>query len=443
MLVPEELGGGNVSGDGVADLAMVAEQLGKTVAPGPLYPVSTVLAGLVDSIDPQSHAATVEALVAGETVASWAVYEPGRGWAPHEPSVVATRTESGYRIDGVKDRVEAGAQSGLLLGGADRRRRGPIPGSDRRIRGAGRASTVDRFGQAVARVHFDGVEVDQSAAVGCSAELIDRQSQIAQVLQCAEVVGILQTVFDFTVAWALDRHSFGRPLASYQALKHRFADMKMWLEACRATTNAAVAAISSHSADAALTASIAKSYVGEMATEIIQGCVQMHGGIGVTWEHDLHVYLRRAVLYRSMFGAGRTQPAGVPAAGGGTTGTEVRLMTETYRAGSTASGATESIDEFRARAKAWLAEHMPPIDPAHPPAAHRDEERCRLRARELQSGSMKADSPGFAFPASTAAWVWTTSIRRRSTRKASATRCRYPQHADVHHLRRDAARHRQ
>src|SRR6202167_6283013 len=116
LLVPEELGGGSVSGDGVADLAMVAEQLGKTVAPGPLYPVSSVLAGLVNSADPQSHAATIEALIAGETVASWAVYEPGQGWAPHEPSVTATSTESGYRIDGVKDRVEAGAQSNLLLG---------------------------------------------------------------------------------------------------------------------------------------------------------------------------------------------------------------------------------------------------------------------------------------------------------------------------------------
>jgi alkylation response protein AidB-like acyl-CoA dehydrogenase len=156
-----------------------------------------------------------------------------------------------------------------------------------------------------ARVHFDGVDVEHSAAVGSVAEtagLIERQSQIAQLLQCAEVVGILQTVFDFTVAWALDRHTFGRPLASYQALKHRFADMKMWLEACRATTTAAVAAISARSSEAGLSASIAKSYVGEMAPQIVQGCVQMHGGIGVTWEHDLHLYLRRVVLYRSMFG---------------------------------------------------------------------------------------------------------------------------------------------
>src|ERR1700748_359039 len=115
LLVPEEIGAGSVSGNGVADLAMVAEQLGKTVAPGPLYPVSTVLAGLVDSADPQPHAATIEALIAGEIVASWAGYVPGEGGARYEPAFTATPTGSGYRIDGVKDRVEAGAQSNLLL----------------------------------------------------------------------------------------------------------------------------------------------------------------------------------------------------------------------------------------------------------------------------------------------------------------------------------------
>jgi alkylation response protein AidB-like acyl-CoA dehydrogenase len=307
LLVPEELGGGSVSGDGFADLAMVAEQLGKTVAPGPLFPVSTVLAALVDSADPQAHTDTIESLVAGETIASWAVYEPGQGWSPHEPSVTATlldaKTGSRYRIDGVKDRVEAGAQSSLLLVVArtdDGVRQFLVPADAPGVHVEPQQS-IDMVKQ-YARVQFDGVAVDRSAALDGSADVIDRQSQIAQVLQCAEVVGILQTVFDFTVAWALDRHSFGRPLASYQALKHGFADMKMWLEACRATTAAAVTAISNRSADASLSASIAKSYVGEMATEIIQACVQMHGGIGVTWEHDLHVYLRRATLYRSMFG---------------------------------------------------------------------------------------------------------------------------------------------
>ena len=306
LLVPEDLGGGSVSGSGVEDLAMVAEQLGKTVAPGPLYPVSVVLAALADCADPRSHAVTIESLVSGETVASWAVSEPGRGWEPLDPSVTATQIDTGFRIDGTKDRVEAGAQSAVLLVVArcgDEVRQFLVPTDAPGVRIEPQQS-VDLVKQ-YARVHFDGVLVAPSAVVGSAAEtaaLIDRQSQLAQVLQCAEVVGILQTVFDFTAAWALDRHTFGRPLASYQVLKHGFADMKLWLEACRATTTAAVADVAARSPAAGLSASIAKSYVGEMSGRIVQACVQMHGGIGVTWEHDLHLYLRRVTLYRSTFG---------------------------------------------------------------------------------------------------------------------------------------------
>ncbi len=306
LLVPEELGGGSVSGSGLEDLAMVAEQLGKTVAPGPLYPVSVVLAALTGCADPQSHTGTIESLMSGETVASWAVSEPGRGWAPLDPSVTATQTDAGFRIDGTKDRVEAGAESAVLLvvarcGGEVRQFLVPTDAPGVRIEPQQSVDLVKQY----ARVHFDGVVVGPSAVVGSASEtaaLIDRQSQIAQVLQCAEVVGILQTVFDFTTQWALDRHTFGRPLASYQVLKHGFADMKLWLEACRATTAAAVADVAARSPNAGLSASIAKSYVGEMAVRVVQACVQMHGGIGVTWEHDLHLYLRRVTLYRSMFG---------------------------------------------------------------------------------------------------------------------------------------------
>ncbi|OBI15845.1 MULTISPECIES: acyl-CoA dehydrogenase family protein [unclassified Mycobacterium] len=306
LLVPEELGGGSVSDSGLADLAMVAEQLGKTVAPGPLYPVSVVLAALVECGDWQPHTGTIEALMSGETVASWAVSEPGRGWAPLSPTATATPTESGFRIDGTKDRVEAGAQSAVLLVVArceDEICQFLVPTDAPGVTIEPQQS-VDLV-KHYARVRFDGVVVESSAAVGAPADtsaLIDRLGHIAQILQCAEVVGILQTVFDLTVRWALDRHTFGRPLASYQALKHRFADMKLWLEACRATTAAAIADVAANSPGAGLAASVAKSYVGEMAGRIVQDCVQMHGGIGVTWEHDLHLYLRRITLYRSMFG---------------------------------------------------------------------------------------------------------------------------------------------
>ncbi|OBH05462.1 acyl-CoA dehydrogenase [Mycobacterium sp. E2699] len=306
LLVPEELGGGSVSGSGLEDLAMVAEQLGKTVAPGPLYPVSVVLAALAECADPRSHVDTIESLMSGATVASWAVCEPGRAWEPLDPSAAATRTDAGFTITGTKDRVEAGAQAAVLLvvarcGGEIRQFLVPTDAAGVRIEPQQSVDLVKQY----ARVHFDAVVVGPSAVVGSATEtaaLIDRQSQIAQVLQCAEVVGILQTVFDFTAQWALDRHTFGRPLASYQVLKHGFADMKLWLEACRATTAAAVADVAARSPNAGLSASIAKSYVGEMAVRVVQACVQMHGGIGVTWEHDLHLYLRRVTLYRSMFG---------------------------------------------------------------------------------------------------------------------------------------------
>ena len=306
LLVPEELGGGSVSEDGVADLALVAEQTGKTVAPGPLHPVSAVLAGLADAENADRHTDVIEALVSGAAIASWAVYEPGRQWNPLQPRLTATATAGGFRIDGVKDRVEAGADSDLLLVVA------ATDGGPRqflvRTNAPGIRVETQRCIDLVktyAKVSFDGVEVDESAAVGSPAQtpaLITRQTQIALVLQCAETVGILDTVFDMTVQWGFDRHSFGRPLVSYQALKHKYADLKIQLESCRATTRAAVAKVGERAADADLAVSVAKSYVAEHAPGMVQQCVQLHGGIGVTWEHDLHLYLRRATLYRSMFG---------------------------------------------------------------------------------------------------------------------------------------------
>jgi alkylation response protein AidB-like acyl-CoA dehydrogenase len=304
LLVPESLGGGSVSGNGVKDLAVVAELAGRTVAPGPLHPVSTVLAGLVEA--PENHEAAIESLVSGELVASWAVCEPGKPWAPLNPGVTATPTESGFRLDGAKDRVEAGAESAVLLVVADcdgtvRQFLVPTDAPGVRVEPQRSVDLVKSY----ARVHFDGVDVDATAAVGAAeqtAEMISRQAQIVQILQCAEVVGILDAVLTFTIQWGFDRHSFGRPLGSYQVLKHRYADLKIWFEACKAATNAAVAEVAGRSPDAEMAVSVAKSYVGEHAPAMLQDCVQLHGGIGVTWEHDLHLYLRRVMLDRSMFG---------------------------------------------------------------------------------------------------------------------------------------------
>lgn len=306
LLVPEDLGGGNVSGSGLHDLAAVAEQIGHTVAPGPLHPVSTVLAGLVDADNHLKHTEAIEALVSGESVASWAVDEPGRPFDPHQTALSATATSAGYRLDGVKDRVEAGAQADLLLVTAraeDGLRQFLLPADATgvTVRPQHSLDLVKRY----ARIEFDGVTLDESAAVGSTADtpaLIERQSHVAMVLQCAETVGMIDTVLSMTIDWARDRYSFGRPLGSYQAIKHRLADMTMWLHACRGITARAVDQVAARAPDAGLWVSAAKSYLGEHAGPLVQDCVQLHGGIGVTWEHDLHLFLRRITLYRNLFG---------------------------------------------------------------------------------------------------------------------------------------------
>jgi alkylation response protein AidB-like acyl-CoA dehydrogenase len=239
-------------------------------------------------------------------VAAWAVDEPGRTFDPHQPTLTATATPQGYRLDGVKDRVEAGAQADLLLVTAraeDGLRQFLVPANAPGVSVHPQrcVDLVKRY----ARVEFATVAVDESSAVGSAANaaaLIDKQWQVAMVLQCAETVGILDTVLTMTVDWTRDRYSFGRQLASYQAIKHRLADMTMWFHACRGITAGAVEQVAARATDAAPWVSAAKSYLGEHAGPIVQDCVQLHGGIGVTWEHDLHLFLRRITLYRNLFG---------------------------------------------------------------------------------------------------------------------------------------------
>jgi alkylation response protein AidB-like acyl-CoA dehydrogenase len=298
--------GDSISGEGLVDTCIVAEEMGRVTAPGPLVGVNVVAAALSEAANADEHGELIAALMGGEAVASWAVYEPRGGWEPLAPGVRAASDGDGYVVSGVKDRVEAGDQADWFLITAA----APeglvqllIPAAAPGVTVTSEQSldVVRRY----ARVVLDGVRVPGSGVVrpaGPAEAAVNRQIQIAVALQCAETAGVIERVFEFTTAWAFDRYSFGRPLASYQALKHRFADMKLWLEACQATAGAAAHAAAQAAEDADELASVAKSYVGQRATDLVQDCVQMHGGIGVTWEHDIHLYLRRATVNRTMFG---------------------------------------------------------------------------------------------------------------------------------------------
>ena len=303
MLVAEEHGGGSVSGGGLSDLSLVAEEFGRLVTPGPLIPTNVVAAALSRS-GGSDHHKLLDGLVGGETIASWCPPV-----AAAQEGLRVTARDDGYVIDGTSGPVEAAGQADLLLVTArsDEGLSQFVMPSGTPGLTAHPAESIDLV-RRFATLRFDGVEVGADSLVGRAGDAghdVERQLQDAVVLQCAEMVGAIDQVFSFTVEYAEDRYSFGRPLVSYQALKHRFADMKMWIEASHATAVAAAGAVDSGSPYADELVSVAKSYIGEHGPFILQECVQFHGGIGVTWDHDLHLYLRRVVLDRSQFGTPR------------------------------------------------------------------------------------------------------------------------------------------
>ena len=306
LMVSEELGGGSVSGEGLIDATIIAEQFGRLAAPGPFLAVNVVAAALAEATNASAHAELIGRLVAGEAIGTWACCAPDRGWDPVAGAVEAAPDGEGYRLTGAHERVEAATDADvfLVLSRAPEGLTQFVVPRDADGLSVSPLTSLD-LTRGFGRVSYDGVRVAPSALVGEAGgaeSAVERQFQIAVVLQCAELTGVVEKVLEFTRQWMFDRFTFGRPLASYQALKHRFADMTLWSHAAQATTAAAAAAVARRHADAAELVSIAKSYAGQRATDIIQDCVQLHGGLGVTWDHDIHVYLRRATVDRVTWG---------------------------------------------------------------------------------------------------------------------------------------------
>jgi alkylation response protein AidB-like acyl-CoA dehydrogenase len=322
MLVSEDHGGGCISGQGLADLALVAEEMGRRVAPGPLISTNVVAAALSRSGSAHQHE-QLAGLVGGEAIAAWCLGTDPLGPSRPEPGIHGVRATvrgGGFVLEGTSGPVEAGAQADLILVTA-RSDQGPvqvvIPSGHAGVTvlPAHSLDLVRRF----ACLRFDQAEVAADAVLGEADETagaIERQLEDAVVLQCAEMAGAVDRVLAFTIEYAQDRYSFGRPLASYQALKHRFADMKLWVEASHATADAAARAVDRGTPDAAELVSVAKSYIGDRAPMILADCVQLHGGIGVTWDHDLHLYERRVIQNRSQFGTPRDHRERVAGAAG-------------------------------------------------------------------------------------------------------------------------------
>jgi len=154
-------------------------------------------------------------------------------------------------------------------------------------------------------VRFDHARVPSSALLRAPetvVELLDRQLAVAATLTAAEAVGAMDHEFEMTLQYAKDRIAFGRPIGSFQAVKHLLADTSLSLEMSKAVVLAAARTLGSDDDYGPQAASIAKALVGEAALELAQSCFQIFGGIGYTWEHDQHLYLRRLTTDAGLFG---------------------------------------------------------------------------------------------------------------------------------------------
>ena len=300
IAVPEEYGGAGFS---FAEQAIVLEELGAALFTGP-YLASAVLAAtaLLASDDTEAKKDLLPGIAAGETVATLAFTEDGGSWDPASIRLAATETaENGWRLDGHKSFVLDGHAADLILAVAapetDTETDGQLSlfvvssatnGLTRRA-----LPTLDQT-RKLARLSFDHTPARLIGKKGAARAVLDHTLDVAAVALAAEQLGGAQRALDMAVAYAKVRQQFGRPIGSFQAIKHRCADLLLEVESLRSAVGYAAAAVAAGSAEVPVLASLLKAYASEVYSRVAGENIQIHGGIGFTWEHDAHLYLKRA-----------------------------------------------------------------------------------------------------------------------------------------------------
>lgn len=299
LTVPEELGG---AGAGHVERAVVAEELGRSLAPCPFLGSAVLATDLLLALDDGPGVELLPRMVAGELVAAVAVAEGGGAWDRAGGATVAARSAGGWVLDGAKTAVIAGDVADMLLVYAST---GSGPGWFQVEAGADGLSrtTLDTLDptRRLARVGFAATPATPLAAAD-PAGVLDVVADLAGVALAAEQLGGLERAVEMTVEYAKVRVQFGRPIGSYQAVKHGCADMYCdWEQGVSALRYAAWAA--DHARDELpVAAALAQSYLGPAYFRAATATVQYHGGIGYTWEHDAHLYYKRAKSTELLFG---------------------------------------------------------------------------------------------------------------------------------------------
>ena len=308
ILVPEEHGGSDF---GLMGLGLVLEELGRTLVASPLLSTGLVGASALRLGGSAAQcAAWLPRIATGEAVVVLALEEEGR----HDPTrtaLAAVREGAGWRIDGVKAPVPdgmaadafvvvvrtgpAGADDGLTLFLID----ATAPGLSREP-----LARID--GRGAARLRLDGLVAGGDAVLGTvdgGGALLERILDHGRAGLAAEMLGTATQAFETTIDYLKTRVQFGQLIGSFQALQHRAVGLYGELALTRSAVEAALAALDADGDDAPMLVSLAKAFAGETLLRIAREMVQMHGGIGMTEEHDAGLYLKRAAVADATWGS--------------------------------------------------------------------------------------------------------------------------------------------
>jgi alkylation response protein AidB-like acyl-CoA dehydrogenase len=297
LAVPEEWGG---QGLGIVELAVLFEEMGYALAPSPLF--SNTIAGLALTLcgSDDLRERYLRPLAAGELRGTPALWDAGSPAAPGGFTMEAKADDDGVILDGEKILVpDAASADFFLVASSDGKRHLVERGADGvTVTAEPSIDPTRRFSS----VRFDGVRVAAADTLpGAGADYYPVFFRLCVAL-AAESTGIAQRTMEMAVEYAKDRQQFGRPIGAYQAVSHRCAQMLLETENARSAVYGAAWAADAEPESLPLAASTAKAYASDAGWRVPDASIQVHGGIGFTWEHDLHFFLKRGRSNAAIFG---------------------------------------------------------------------------------------------------------------------------------------------
>jgi alkylation response protein AidB-like acyl-CoA dehydrogenase len=297
LALPEEWGG---QGLGIVDLAVLFEEMGYVCAPSPL--LSNTIAGLALTFagSDEQRERWLAPLAAGELRGAPALVDAGVPSEPNKFAMAAEAAGDGVTLSGEKTLVmDAGSADFFLVATSDGRRHIVEKGAPGVT--VAPEQSIDPT-RRVSSVRFEGVNVAAENTLPGGTEDYWPVFQRACVAIAAESTGLAQRSLDMSVAYAKDRQQFGRPIGAYQAVSHRCAQMLLETENSRSAVYGAAWAADAEPESLPLAASTAKAYASDAGWRVPDAAIQTHGGIGFTWEHDLHFFLKRGRANAATFG---------------------------------------------------------------------------------------------------------------------------------------------